>query len=668
MAKLIHNLPIPDLDDKTFEELFNEARARIPLYSPDWTDHNLSDPGITFIDLFAWLAEMQIYSLNLLPDRNYLKFLELLDEKPKPAVPAKVDITFTTSENEIQKIPKHTKVVTNAKAGSEEVAFETDEELEIIPATLQKIVSFADLKYTDYTEANKKVGIFYHAFGERAQEGSVLYLGFKSKGTVAGKFTIMVSLYEADLPARGQHGEELPQFCVPVELAREYWQGSQWTSYPDEIAKRMQDGTVLFTQSGGLSINIPSDIDWQEHMLPPFLEDEYNCFWMRCKAERADYEIPPRIDTMKLNTISATQGQRKKGETLTRKERQTRFALADKEESSGLPGQVFQSQRHPIISGTQYVTVQEPGGEPNKWLSVDNFDHSGPEDNHYILYPDEGEIIFGDGVNGRIPPKESRIKLDYRFGGGEVGNISAGTAWEPLRIEDKIVEMKNERPGAGGTEAESVEAPQMRIRRDLKVPYRAVTAKDYEIIAKNTPGLRVARAYAVASPKKNMVTVTVVPYSPLERPEPSREFLDAVCRHLDMHRLLTTNLSVVKPEYVRVSVEATVRLKPLNDPEAMRDRIEKALSDFLDPLKGGPDKSGWAFGRSVYRSEVYAVIEAVDGVDCVTQLVLRAADGSYQYKQGNIDIPSLYLVYPGSHTIEIRTPEGICKDRAGNTK
>jgi len=77
MAELIHNLPIPDLDDKTFEELVEEARTRIPLYAPGWTDHNLSDPGITLIDLFAWLAEMQIYSLNLLPDKNYLKFLKL---------------------------------------------------------------------------------------------------------------------------------------------------------------------------------------------------------------------------------------------------------------------------------------------------------------------------------------------------------------------------------------------------------------------------------------------------------------------------------------------------------------------------------------------------------------------------------------------------------------
>ena len=74
-------LPVPNLDDRTFQDLVNEARRRIPMYCPEWTDHNLSDPGITLIELFAWMTEQIIYRLNKVPDKNYVKFLELMGIK-----------------------------------------------------------------------------------------------------------------------------------------------------------------------------------------------------------------------------------------------------------------------------------------------------------------------------------------------------------------------------------------------------------------------------------------------------------------------------------------------------------------------------------------------------------------------------------------------------------
>ncbi len=70
-------LPLENLDNKTFDDLVKEAVARIPIYAPEWTDHNRSDPGITLIELFAWLAEMQIYSLNRINDGNIISFLKL---------------------------------------------------------------------------------------------------------------------------------------------------------------------------------------------------------------------------------------------------------------------------------------------------------------------------------------------------------------------------------------------------------------------------------------------------------------------------------------------------------------------------------------------------------------------------------------------------------------
>ena len=78
-------LPVANLDDRTFQDIVNEARRRIPQYCPEWTDHNLSDPGITLIELFSWMTEMLIYRMNKVPDKNYVKFLELLGVTLTPA-------------------------------------------------------------------------------------------------------------------------------------------------------------------------------------------------------------------------------------------------------------------------------------------------------------------------------------------------------------------------------------------------------------------------------------------------------------------------------------------------------------------------------------------------------------------------------------------------------
>ena len=90
------SLPKENLDNKAFSDLLKEALSRIPVYAPEWTDHNVHDPGITFIELFAWLTEMQIYRLNRISDRSYRKFLKLMGiPKLKSANAAKVDVTFS---------------------------------------------------------------------------------------------------------------------------------------------------------------------------------------------------------------------------------------------------------------------------------------------------------------------------------------------------------------------------------------------------------------------------------------------------------------------------------------------------------------------------------------------------------------------------------------------
>ena len=78
-------LNLPNLDDRRYEDLVDEARALIPGLAPEWTDHNPSDPGITLIELFAYLTEMQIFRLNRITDENVRTFLKLLDPDRQPS-------------------------------------------------------------------------------------------------------------------------------------------------------------------------------------------------------------------------------------------------------------------------------------------------------------------------------------------------------------------------------------------------------------------------------------------------------------------------------------------------------------------------------------------------------------------------------------------------------
>ena len=72
-------LPLPNLDNRTYADLVDEARALIPSLYPDWTNHNPSDPGITLVELLAWLTEMVIYRVDRVPDANKEVFLKLLN-------------------------------------------------------------------------------------------------------------------------------------------------------------------------------------------------------------------------------------------------------------------------------------------------------------------------------------------------------------------------------------------------------------------------------------------------------------------------------------------------------------------------------------------------------------------------------------------------------------
>jgi predicted phage baseplate assembly protein len=105
-------LPVPDLDDRRFQDLVDDAKRLVQQRCPEWTDHNVSDPGVTLIETFAWMTDQLLYRLNRVPDRLYIKFLELIGVRLLPPTAARAPVTFwlTASPEETMRIPAGTQV------------------------------------------------------------------------------------------------------------------------------------------------------------------------------------------------------------------------------------------------------------------------------------------------------------------------------------------------------------------------------------------------------------------------------------------------------------------------------------------------------------------------------------------------------------------------------
>ncbi len=171
-------LEAPQLDDLNFDEIVRRVRARIPRYTPEWTDFNDSDPGMTLVQLFAWLTEMIGVRLNQVPQRNYIKFLKLLNLELKPPRPAKTDLTFTVKPDaDTGRVPDRAQVGGQSEDG-ELIVFETDEALDLIPMNLGAVQVNDGVAFRDLTAHNEDRGAPYSPLGTSPQVGSAWYLGF----------------------------------------------------------------------------------------------------------------------------------------------------------------------------------------------------------------------------------------------------------------------------------------------------------------------------------------------------------------------------------------------------------------------------------------------------------------------------------------------------------
>jgi predicted phage baseplate assembly protein len=251
------------------------------------------------------------------------------------------------------------------------------------------------------------------------------------------------------------------------------------------------------------------------------------------------------------------------------------------------------------------------------------------------------------------------------LGGGERGNVKPRLISEWVNERQRALGIAVDNPdyAAGGAEAETLQETLQRAQAELQHTFRAVTNEDYETIARETPGAAVSRVHAIPLFKPGLadyprdkadgqVSVVVVPYSLSETPTPSKGFLQTVKRHLDTRRLVTTEVHVIPPVYIKVTVNAVVVVEPQFVDEGQR--LIELLKRLLRPLDGEHGAKGWTFGRSVYKGDIYNALSGGSGVVYVQDLWLDA-EGPHVRKSagGDVILPPHGLVYSGQHDIQL---------------
>jgi hypothetical protein len=299
-----------------------------------------------------------------------------------------------------------------------------------------------------------------------------------------------------------------------------------------------------------------------------------------------------------------------------------------------------------------------------RWQSRPHLFFSGPDDRHYVVERARGRVIFGDGLNGRIPPvgPNNIVAARYQVGGGTAGNVPAGTITQLLGSAAIVQSVTNPRAGDGGATGETIESVKRRGPQRLRHLGRALSAADYEALAREaSAGVAMARVLPATAPNgrpaPGWVTVIVVPQSLDPQPQPSFELRQQVHDYLRARAsaaMGAAQIAVTGPTYLPIGVFAGVVPRNLSDAGLVETRMRGALERFLHPLTGGPEEEGWPLGRDIYLSDVAALVEGVEGVDFLRELELLLDD----IPQGeHIAVAQDRIVVAGPLRIEMQGPE-----------
>jgi len=549
-------ITIPAIDNRKFAQILEDGLARIPVHNPEWTNFNKSDPGVTLVEVFAFLTESLIYRANQIPERNRKKFLQLLGLGLQPSSSARGLVSFSFSAGTPITVTLNEDI--EVRAG--QVPFRTEAGLDVLPIEAQ-----AFYKRSVATDAAAKAYYdqLYAAYRQGTPPATLdLYQTtlFSPRGTTAvnlDKETTDKSLWIAlllrpnDKPAAAR-----------IDPVREALLGKTLSlgivPAIDDAGKRLPPGGSAGASSGGLatldfqlpslpsngklpentgdrnasyrtiaSVEVPANPIVAQIELPGTAA-ELSLWTNLDPLEAGTRDFPPSLDGMEqndrlitwlrilpsapaltsllwvgINTVFVRQRARAQNELLPA--------------GNGEPDQVATLSRKPVLPDSVTLRVTPPNQPAAIWTEVDDLTTAGPEVpvpdlrqppgmrppanpivQVYTVDAEAGEIRFGDGLRGARPPRGAELRADYDYGVGLSGNVGAGqiTAGPALPAAIKVM---NALPTWGGADAESVAEGEKQIPRYLQHRDRLVSAADFETLALRTPGVAVGRVEVLAA-------------------------------------------------------------------------------------------------------------------------------------------------------------------------
>ena len=394
-------LPELNLDDRTFQDLVGEARRKLmdACGLTGWTEHNVSDPGITLIELFAWMTELTIYRLNRLPEKIHLALLDLLGLGLDPPEAASVDIRFRLKREATQ--PLHipafaTEVSTPRTPDADPVIFQVQQDFTIpalkpVAYVVERVGRLETVNVAD-DGAAKPAGLFQQPF--TTANDRALYLGFEQD--------LSRLIVRVDAECAAAHGTGINPDDPPL-----HWYVSQGNEVWHEVAEVIADSTGGFNcASGSVELALPPS---SERMAIDRRLD-LNLFWLACflegttrggvhaityGPEKRLYNDPPYISFITARAVGASLAA-----THTTLEQNERLA-----ESDGTAGQTRTLRRAPTLpldpnrDPPEVLEVRYPRtSEWQSWFPCDSFTNCQHGGKHFAFDAPTGEIQFPPAI------------------------------------------------------------------------------------------------------------------------------------------------------------------------------------------------------------------------------------------------------------------------------
>jgi hypothetical protein len=549
-------LEIPQLDDRSFEQLYAEAKARIPVHTPEWTNFNDSDPGITVVQLFAFMTENLLYRSNRVPELNRRKFLSLLGVPMRPAAAARGLVTFINERGPALPWP----VEDGAELRAGKTPFRTRTGLCVLPVSAAVFYKRPRNDLDDGTREEYR--LLYNSFLAAETDQLQFYQSTRLEEPATGRSlpavdlantqqdTIDRSLWVALLGQKDRDPEVTRRaladqtislgICPAPRCPGQAIPPDTWVSQPTD-----DPGLVFEIAAPDLAATdpvtgqvppryIPLRVEYADDVLeaPGVVQLRLPAYdaltiWDYDPEEEGTGEYPPLVEDKKLAARIITwirvrlrsEAETPASDAVVRQQARISYvgvnvarviqALPVTNErlgiGTGAPNQSLRLANTPVLVGPAAApTVDAPaeerfmlevrpvGGQWQAWTMTDDLYAAKRDEQVFALDPESGVVSFGDGPRGLRPPPGADIRASYEYGGGLDGMVAIGAISAAPALPGGY-KVSNPLATWGADGGETVAEGERSISRYLRHRDRAVTAVDFRDLALRTPGVEAGR-------------------------------------------------------------------------------------------------------------------------------------------------------------------------------